>query len=330
MFDLPDAKRVRREDLQDRHSSSRSPSPVERITATYAANTLRDIFSSIETYTPPGLKESRPAVDLEHIQYEEEEQEFEFRLFHSAAPPAGKGSTDQKPGEGEKIANRPVDGVHMSPKEHNEAADAGFQRFRIRLRSPTPAARDEKGEFVVPFRGWEYYFSNPEWIKRKLAVKQGDGQSFELDTPGRERFIDAAVSGISILEHSKNGPWPGCHLSWRVIHLKTIAPSRKKDRRLSDPAQAANATLINMSAVSMVLKSRKKPGKRRRIAIRRRLAAAKTAEEADREKRARRNREKKIKRRQKEKEKKAALREAAGDQEKTTKDGDSAEVDTSD
>ncbi|EEH47525.2 uncharacterized protein PADG_03609 [Paracoccidioides brasiliensis Pb18] len=330
MFDLPDAKRVRREDLRDRHSSSRSPSPVERITATYAANTLRDIFSSIETYTPPDLKESRPAVDLEHIQDEEEEQEFEFRLFHSAALPARKGSTDQKPGDGGKIANRPVDGVHMSPKEHNEAADAGIQRFRIRLRSPTPAARDEKGEFVIPFRGWEYYFSNPEWIKRKSAVKQGEGQRFELDTPGRERFIDAAVSGKSIIEHSKNGPWPGCHLPWRVIHLKTIAPSRKKDKGLSDPAQAANATLINMSsAVEKVPKSKKKPGKRRRIAIRRRLATAKIAEEADREKRARRNREKKIKRRQKEKEKKAALREAAGGQEKT-KDGDSAEVDTSD
>lgn len=67
-------------------------------------------------------------------------------------------------------------------------------------------------------------------------------------------------------------------------------------------------------SVSKAPKSRKKPGKKRRIILRQRLAAAKTAEADEREKRTRRNREKKIKRRQKERERKATLRESKDEQ----------------
>ena len=53
-------------------------------------------------------------------------------------------------------------------------------------------------------------------------------------------------------------------------------------------------------------KTRTKPGKKRRIQLRKKSAAAETAKQTDAEKRNRKNREKKIKRRQKAREMKAA------------------------
>ncbi|PGG95815.1 hypothetical protein AJ79_09852 [Helicocarpus griseus UAMH5409] len=313
MFDLPGAKRVRREELQSRRSSSRSrsPSPAESTTATYAADALRNLFSSVETYTPPDLHTAKPAADLEHIADEEEEQEFEFKLFRAPT----KSLTRHKEGELEKGTT--------------EGQSEQIQKFKIRLRSPTPTAKDREGGLVTPFRGWKYYFSDPEWIRRRVAGKVGEALSVEDDTQRKEviqQFMEAAVSGDAVLE-AKNDAWPGCHMPWRVVHLKTT-PS-KKPSGSSGPSKPANSTLINQSAIAKVPKSRKKPGKKRRIVIRQRLAAAKTAEEADREKRTRRNREKKIKRRQKEREKKAALREG-GSERGSSEAGDAAESDMSD
>lgn len=57
--------------------------------------------------------------------------------------------------------------------------------------------------------------------------------------------------------------------------------------------------------------SRKKPGKKRRIQLRKRTAVAERAKETEAEKRNRKNREKKIKRRQKARDQKAAA--APGD-----------------
>ncbi|PGH34212.1 hypothetical protein GX50_02986 [[Emmonsia] crescens] len=329
MFELPGAKRVRREDLQPRRSS-RSPSPAESTAATYAANALRNIFSSIETYTPPNLQPARLSPDLEHIQDEEEEREFEFRLFRAPPVPAQKDVTGHDQGSKGRNLGEYGEGVHMhtDAPEQMDAKNAGIQKFRIRLRSPTPTINDGDGGFVVPFRGWEYYFSDPEWVRRKVA---GDGighQSIELDTRQKERFIDAAVCGETILEDAKNNIWPGCHLPWRVIHLKTIS-SKNKPKESSEPSQTASITLVNPLAATEAPKSRKKPGKKRRIVLRQRLAAARTAEEADREKRTRRNREKKIKKKQREKEKKTALREGGSGQGKS-EGGDATDNDMSD
>ncbi|PGH09138.1 hypothetical protein GX51_00892 [Blastomyces parvus] len=309
MFEFPGAKRVRRSDLQSRRSS-RSPSPPDNTAATYAANALQNIFSSIETYTPPTIKATHPAPDLEHIQDEEEEQEFEFRLFH--APPTGVGKclsghsqTAKSNGEGE--------GDHNNGPRQIDMKDAGIQKFRIKLRSPTPTANDGVGGFVAPFRGWEYYFSDPEWARRKMAGDRIEAPTVESDARRKERFVDAAVNGETILEWANKRDWPGCYLSWRVTHLQTT-PRENKSNVPSDSSQTEGVTLLNPLAVTKAPKSRKKPGKKRRIILRRRLAATRTAEAAEREKRTRRNREKKIKKKLREKEKKATLRNSGGEQ----------------
>ncbi|EEH05739.1 conserved hypothetical protein [Histoplasma capsulatum G186AR] len=305
MFEFSDAKRVCREDLQSRRSS-RSPSPLDTATATYAANALRNIFSSVGTYTPPPpphLRPANPTADLEHIQDEEEEQEFEFRLFREPLVCAEKGASGHdRVGSGQTDAPKQVNGM-----------DAGIRKFRIRLRSQSPTVNDGEGGFVVPFRGWEYYFSNPEWARRKMAGEGIGALSAESDTRQKQGFVDAAVSGETILEGANSGVWPGCHLPWRVIHLKTV-PSQNKQNEPTDSPHTTAVTLLDPLAVSKAPKSRKKPGKKRRIILRQRLAAAKTAEADEREKRTRRNREKKIKRRQKERERKATLRESKDEQ----------------
>ncbi|KAI5283974.1 hypothetical protein KEM55_001266, partial [Ascosphaera atra] len=75
-----------------------------------------------------------------------------------------------------------------------------------------------------------------------------------------------------------------------------------------------------------VPKSRKKPGKKRRIVLRQRVKSKKEAEEADREKRTARNREKKLKRRQREREKKATTQPEQGET-ASGNDGASSPVD---
>ncbi|KAK2796915.1 hypothetical protein FQN50_009374 [Emmonsiellopsis sp. PD_5] len=308
MFDLPGAKRVRREELQSRRSTSRSPSPTESTTATYAADALRNIFSSIETFAPaePSADPSNP--HLENIENEEEEHEFEFRLFHAPTHPGGKSGSQDGAEEKRKDAGGDEGAVVAGGQEGK--VDSGIRKLKIRIRSPTLAAiGDGEGRFVVPFRGWDYYFSDPDWIRRQISGKDGgDERGGEIASRGEEvkRFAEVALSGDKILEDSSS-TWPGCHLPWRVIHLKP-GPSKKKSSS-SRPSNETSISLINPSLDAKIPKSRKKPGKKRRIVLRQRLAASKAAEEADREKRTRRNREKKIKKRQKEREKKAALRE---------------------
>lgn len=95
---------------------------------------------------------------------------------------------------------------------------------------------------------------------------------------------------------------PGCHLPWRVIHFK------REDTKLA-PGIAEAVYVIGRPAEAEP-KSRKRPGKKRRVQLRKRAMAAATAaeraKETDAEKRNRKNRERKIKRRQKAREMKAA------------------------
>lgn len=101
---------------------------------------------------------------------------------------------------------------------------------------------------------------------------------------------------------------PGCHLPWRVIRLKrqhTKLPPASKD-----PAAIATVCVPESSAKEP--KSRKKPGKKRRIQLRKRLTEAEEAKNKETEKRTRKNRERKLKRRQKARELKAATAAASG------------------
>jgi hypothetical protein len=109
---------------------------------------------------------------------------------------------------------------------------------------------------------------------------------------------------------------PGCDLPWRVIHLKrhqTKLPPASKDI----PIYVVEGASVTKSPLT-----RKKPGKKRRLQLRKKVAAAVAAKESEAEKRNRKNRERKIKRRQKAREQKAAAAGITGDGDVAMVDGD--------
>jgi len=124
----------------------------------------------------------------------------------------------------------------------------------------------------------------------------------KLSPEERERFQLAAVSADDVLADARRRAW-GLEVPWRVTRI--VLPPGRNNPKIRDGGALEGS------------KGRKRPGKKRRIAIRIKEKAKKeataaveqqklTKEEHLREKKKRLNREKKLKRRQKEREKKLA------------------------
>ncbi|KAI9046229.1 DUF2011 domain-containing protein [Aspergillus affinis] len=289
MFDLPNAKRVRREDILSRASStSRSPSPQPESANPDAQQRLAELLN-LDTFIAdqpePTGQDTHPNQEGvlskgEGEAGEEEEQEFEFRLFSAPAAPKTQAQAE--------TTNGAADG--------NDDKAPGAQKLRIRLRSPTPETGE--GRFVNPFRGWGYYFSTPTLSGLKVD------EDPQLDAR-KKQFADVAVSGDDMLAWARVS-WPGCHLPWRVIRLN------RQHTKLPKESNDANIIAYNAESDTKTPKSHKKPGKKRRLQLRKRVKAAEQAKESEAEKRNRKNRERKIKRRQKAREIKAATAAATG------------------
>ncbi|GAB1215832.1 hypothetical protein ATERTT37_005029 [Aspergillus terreus] len=290
MFELPDAKRVRRDEILSRASTSRSPSPVSDPAPD--AHRLLGKLLNLDDYLAPApaaqanTQKPEPAPQTDTAADEDEEQEFEFRLFSAPAPRKSDAPTST---------------------DTAGAADpdaAKTQKLRIRLRSPSPGEVGlEEGRFVTPSRGWEYYFTTP-------ALLSGTSVGDELAAATalkRKQFEDVAVTGEQMMGWAQV-PWPGCDLPWRVVHLKR---HQTKLPRSTGNDTAASAVYV-VEPADREPKSRKKPGKKRRLQLRKRVTAAEEAKQREAEKRNRKNRERKIKRRQKAREQKAAAAAAQG------------------
>ncbi|PYH93022.1 hypothetical protein BO71DRAFT_400022, partial [Aspergillus ellipticus CBS 707.79] len=264
---------VRRDELLNRNSTSPSPSPPPE-SAPDAQKRLGQLLNLDSLLAPAYPSTETPQSATAEVP-DDEEQEFEFRLFSAPAATATKSQTNA------------------------ESTSATAQKLRIRVRSPTPGAAGlEDGRFVNPFRGWGHYFSAPEL----MAGGKGDELEEERLREKRRQFEDIAVSGVQMLGFAQV-PWPGCYLPWKVTTLKEKKPK--------GPADGVTTCVVDPP--ERLPLSHKKPGKKRRVLLRKRVTAAqeakKKAEEAkvlDAEKRNRKNRERKIKRRQKARELKAA------------------------
>ncbi|KAE8132596.1 hypothetical protein BDV38DRAFT_207625 [Aspergillus pseudotamarii] len=288
MFDLPNAKRVRRNEILS-PSSSRSPSPQPEDTLTSGYERLGALLNLDSLIQPEQQPEQTDTQATNGKDEEDEEQEFEFRLFSAPVRDSTAAATQDT-------------GSAATEEKRNDIGAAGTQKLRIRLRSPTPGARGpDDGGFVKPFRGWEYYFSTP-------GLLSGSKEDDPKRALRRKQFEEAAVSGEQMGEWAKV-PWPGCHLPWRVIHWK------RHQTKL--PREDTSTAVFIAGPQIRDPKSRKKPGKKRRLQLRKRLAVAERAKETDAEKRNRKNREKKIKRRQKAREMKAAAAAASGQRQDT-------------
>ncbi|PWY83752.1 hypothetical protein BO94DRAFT_557605 [Aspergillus sclerotioniger CBS 115572] len=288
MFDLPNAKRVRRDELLSRTSTSPSPSPPPESSLSNAQQRLSELLNIDSLLAPTTYPD--PSSQQDNTENpEDEEQEFEFRLFSAPVP------TNTKKEDTKSATN-----------------DASAQKLRIRVRSPTPGATGpEDGRFVKPFRGWDYYFSAPGLMSGTSGGELGEEE--ERLRAKRREFESVAVSGAQMVGFA-GVSWPGCHLPWRVVTLKTQQKGKKGSGVVEE------ATTCVRDSVERAPTSLKKPGKKRRIQLRKKVTAAeakkKKEEEAkllEAEKRNRKNRERKIKRRQKAREQKAAAAAAAGE-----------------
>jgi hypothetical protein len=120
---------------------------------------------------------------------EDEEQEFEFRLF--SAPAKAKDATT-------KAALKETSAEDNGAG--NDKQPGGTQKLRIRLRSPSPANPSD-GRFVKAFRGWQYYFSTPSLYGLK------DAEDREQQEERRRQFEEMAVSGEHVTTWAKSQPW---------------------------------------------------------------------------------------------------------------------------
>ncbi|EEA28196.1 hypothetical protein TMatcc_003492 [Talaromyces marneffei ATCC 18224] len=302
MFELPDAKRIRRDEIVSPSSSTRSspeiiPSNNEEAHARLGQLLAFDI--STPTSKTIETNDTQQKVNKDGND-DDEEEEFEFRLF-SAPKPTTANSTAQPDSD---------------KKEGRD--EIKTQKLKIRLRSPTPVdIQPGDGRFIVPFRGWRYYFTKPGLMAISARNEEEKIQIETEELTRRKEYEDIAITGDEVLDWAKNMRTPGCHLPWRVFRLD------RKYHRV--PKSLLRETYNKMTKTPTgVEKKKSKPGKKRRIILRTRAAAlaaekakaAETANMTEAEKRNKKNRERKIKRRQKEREKKAALAATA-----TTADG---------
>ncbi|CAP80439.1 hypothetical protein E8E15_010214 [Penicillium rubens] len=281
MFDLPNAKRVRRDEMRS-PASSRSPSPApddDAANDAYARLGKLLNLDQLDTAQDTISQDNGPSQPADD---EDEEQEFEFRLF--SAPAKSTEDATKQPGKD-------------TDEKSTEAPST--QKLRIRLHSPTPGSgAGGEGRFVKASRGWDYYFSTPSLQGTKDGEPTAEDESRIAEK--KKQFEDMAVSGQHMLTWAKSLVWPGCHLPWRVIHLK------RHQTKMPRLANSLPVYVVEGAPVSKSPLTRKKPGKKRRVQLRKRSAAAQAAKENEAEKRTRKNRERKIKRRQKAREQKAA------------------------
>ncbi|KAH8887410.1 hypothetical protein GQ53DRAFT_844271 [Thozetella sp. PMI_491] len=261
MFELPNAKRVRREELFESGSERDEGLEQDHQSDDTARAKLRaqlsNIFSTSLGYgeaagdtaagdSESGDKENRPS------------EEYEFRLF------SRKGTSTQK--------------VVLHQEDEHLANPGGLVKAR-------PTSHYLRGE---------------------------------LSAEARANIVQAALSGHDILREAQKRAW-GLEKPWRVTRILAIRG-----------AKPGGITLNTGNALDLDNK-RKRPGKKRRIALRQKKKTKKekeadeqqakqAKEEHLKEKKKRLNREKKLKRRQKERDKRATAKADAGKEDEKSSD----------
>lgn len=127
---------------------------------------------------------------------EDDEQEFEFRLF--SAPTKSKEETSKE---------SQTDTKQEKSATSTEAKTAGTtQKLRIRLHSPTPGSGDvSEGRFVKASRDWDYYFSTPA-LSATHSGEIAPEDEYRI-AEKKEQFENMAVSGDHMLGWAQSQVW---------------------------------------------------------------------------------------------------------------------------
>ncbi|PBP21095.1 hypothetical protein BUE80_DR008040 [Diplocarpon rosae] len=324
MFELPDAKRIRRSDFARSRSSSASAAGNENededeICARAEREAqLRARLAAL--YGPIEFSVKVPSASMSVAGQSKLRTKARRVKRKSTAGPSS--ISDSDPGSPDQEESAP-DEEEKEEEEEQQEQEFEFALFAQDKASPSThkiiLSNDDEtqgpGRILRP-RPRAFYFAAP-----------ATGRA-------REQFEFAAVSGMDVLRKSRQRAW-GLECQWRVRVLRgpPIAKLRVADYRLGSAGEARADPRSNcISRLSegdvgadpdfpLELQhnlngARTRPNKKCRILLRerhrrkiaeeeaRRMIAA-SKEEAEKEKRVRRNREKKVKRRLKAKAKKA-------------------------
>ncbi|KAF9881293.1 hypothetical protein CkaCkLH20_01443 [Colletotrichum karsti] len=294
MFELPDAKRVRREDLGGSDSEDEAPSRDEGQDAELLAKLHARMagmldLGSIEQPAPTPKKKT------------------------TQVPPATKttaASSDDSSDDDDEVAED-------KDAEMTEAVAAEPEEFEFRLFSTAPATK------IALVDEDELAFEGEGDMVRKRPLSYY--LALEATPEEQAGFEEAAVSGEDVLERAKQRWW-GMETPWRVIRVETGAKkgdttTSKKDGE-SEEAAARRRRPGKRKRIALRMKEREKKKKAEEEE-----KAKMGKEEALKEKKKRINRLKKLRKRKKDKEAKQGGAAAAGDGADAEDSGEGSEGD---
>ncbi|KAK4948674.1 hypothetical protein LTR10_012678 [Elasticomyces elasticus] len=194
MFEIPDAKRVKRSELIQ---GDISPQSLSRSTSPVAADDQEEPTPNKVDYgfeydfITPGAQSAQPSqTEAAHEPSNEdnnEDQEFDFRLFTTAP----------------KHPSQPIRLSATPPPT-----------------DPTKAPSLEEANFIRPHRPDSYYFTSALPAEFTQTLKS--------------QYATVALSTADMLSLAMSTKWPGTSLPWRCIHVqltKPINPSQGRDHK---------------------------------------------------------------------------------------------------
>ncbi|OBT52828.1 hypothetical protein VE04_08046 [Pseudogymnoascus sp. 24MN13] len=277
MFDLPGAKRVRRDDLynSDDGGNEDAASPIDDSRARLLQDQLAQLYGpiTIPSQDPAAPGGTEPSPDAPPV--EAEDEEFEFRLFApSTTAVASNDNQSSKPDE------TTTQRIILSNSDDEDLGDGAFTvpQRRLSWYIAPPATGTKKAEFEEAA------------VSAEMVQREREHRAWALEKPWRVTVIRTGSASTS-------QPAAALAVGGRTADRdgKTKRTKPNKKRRIE--------VRIRERALAEKLEA-----ERLRCAKMEEEKASRGAEDA--EKRTARNRERKIKRREREKRKKAAA--AAG------------------
>ncbi|KAK3403598.1 hypothetical protein B0T20DRAFT_401365 [Sordaria brevicollis] len=319
MFEVPDAKRVRRDELFGSAGSDRDSSPdtADEAEAEAKAQLLNAKLSSLlslkfefdgdvaeDDKATPAEKEVTKAPVAKKEEKIEKKKKKDTKQTEKKDDDSSSSDDESDSEDDTPMQDQPPQ------EEAEEAPEFEFRLFSTSAPSkivlPSKEEEDGAGETIIADRPLSYY------IRGELTPEQ------------KEQFEAAAVTSQDIFNWAKQRAW-GLEVPWRVKKIiVTVKGKGAEGAEILYGRHIVTGTEVQHQQATAggeqqqsEKKKKKRLGKKGRIAFRIKEKARKEKEEAEqkkkmtkeehlKEKKKRLNREKKLKRRQKEKEKKMA------------------------
>ncbi|KAJ9657433.1 hypothetical protein H2198_004308 [Neophaeococcomyces mojaviensis] len=299
MFEVPNAKRLKRSELLEDNSNERvsltaksQEIEIEALVGTSEGEEEVPNYGFEYDFIDRATSEAQPVLEQEP---EPAEETFQFNLF--LAP-----------------ADRPAPTATASSATETEPKSGPAL---ISIRSPSPAPlNDISASNFAQQRPDSYYLTSSLPVSTQQRLQ--------------ESYTSSAVSADTILALSRKA-WPGTSLPWRVINLpcnpRQIIVHKVRHQPGSNTSDIQQPR-VTTTDINNKINRRPRPSKKRRLMIRAKVQKrralideSKTKEEHEKEKKNKKNRDRKVKRRAKERREKEESRKAGDTGEKLAEGG---------